>query len=59
VDRDAIRLFDEDRIRFLSCFREFLENPDIPVAIKREAVSTTQLVLGQLASLLGSNRSVG
>lgn len=59
MDQDAIRLFDEDRQRFLSCFREFLENPDIPVAIKREAVSTTQVVLGQLAHLLGSNRKIG
>lgn len=60
VDRDAIRLFDDDRIRFLNCFRDFLENPKIPYEVKREAVSKTRVVLAQLAILIqGSNRSAG
>jgi hypothetical protein len=60
MDQDAIRLFDEDRIRFLNCFRDFLENPGIPYEVKREAVSTTGVVLAQLAHLIQStNRSAG
>ena len=52
MDRDAITLFDHDRQRFLALFREFLENPRIPEEIKRESVSTTHVVLDQMAGLI-------
>lgn len=50
---DATRLFDEDRQRFLTLFREFLQNTTVPDQIKTESVATTLNVLRQMRELVG------
>jgi hypothetical protein len=42
MDRDALNLFDEDRQRFLTLYRDFLANPDVPPEIKTEYVTATE-----------------
>jgi hypothetical protein len=42
MGNDAIRLFDEDRQRFLTLYREFLANPDVPTEVKTEYVLATE-----------------
>jgi hypothetical protein len=58
MDRDAINLFDLDRQRFLTLFREFLENNNIPDEIKRSEISATAVVLGQMCQLVGPDRGM-
>lgn len=50
---DAIRLFEEDRQRFLTLYREFLQNPRIPDHVKAEAIAVTPDVLRQIGELVG------
>lgn len=51
MDEDAIRLFDQDRQRFLTLLREFLANPDVPDDIKAETVQSTLTAVRGIGAL--------
>lgn len=50
---DAVRLWEEDRQRFLAIYREFLINPEVPATAKIEAVRSTNSAVRQIGALLG------
>lgn len=55
MDNDAIRLFDDDRQRFLTLYREFLADPNIPSDVKTETVLSTENAVRGIGMLRPAN----
>lgn len=53
MNNDAVRLWKEDRQRFLAIYREFLINPEVPANAKIEAVRSTNSAVRQIGALIG------
>lgn len=53
MDNDAVCLFEQDRQRFLTLYREVLQNPNVSDSAKGEIVRSTESVIRQMAQLIG------
>lgn len=53
MDNDAVCLFEQDRQRFLTLYREVLQNPNVSDSAKSEIVRSTESVIRQMAQLIG------
>lgn len=56
MNNDAVRLFNEDRQRFLTLYREFLSNSLVSDTDKIEVIESTPSVIRQIAELIGPKR---
>lgn len=53
MDDDAVCLFEQDRQRFLTLYREVLQNPIVSDSAKAEIVRSTESVVRQMGELIG------